>query len=202
MENSKPLLFGELVKQVQQCKRCHRMEYRKKVLGPLNGDLKSQVVFVAEAPGRLGADKFGIPLYGDQTGRNFEALMASAGLCRESVFITNAVLCNPRTLDGRNDSPKAVEILNCSHYLSETLDIIKPIFIVPMGKIALASLNYIEPHEIRLSEDVGKIFKWKGHSVFPLYHPGPRSFVWRKKAQQEEDFHTISYQLAILCSEA
>jgi len=168
------------------------MQHRRKVLGSTNGSLNSSVLFIAEAPGRLGADKFGIPLYGDQTGRNFETLIASAGLDRESIFITNAVLCNPRTTDGNNDSPTLTEIRNCSRYLKETLEIIKPKYVVTLGAAALTVLNAIKPHQIKLSEGVGKLIPWNGFQVYPLFHPGPRAFIWRPKRQQAEDYRTLA----------
>ena len=168
------------------------MQHRKRVLGPQNGSLDSPVVFIAEAPGRLGADKFGIPLHGDQTGRNFEMLIASVGINRETVFITNAVLCNPRTPDGNNDSPTLLEMRNCSQYLKETLEVIEPKYVVPLGAAALAALNIINPHQIKLSEGVGKLFSWNGYKVYPLFHPGPRAFIWRPKNQQVEDYRTLA----------
>ena len=48
------------------------MECRRKVFSEANGNIDSKALFIAEAPGRLGADKTGIPLYGDRTGDNFE----------------------------------------------------------------------------------------------------------------------------------
>jgi uracil-DNA glycosylase family 4 len=168
------------------------MEGRRKVLGPSNGNLNSPVVFIAEAPGRLGADKSGIPLCGDQTGRNFELLIASAGFDRGSIFITNAVLCNPRTPPGNNDSPGLAEIRNCSRYVMDVLEIVKPQYVVPLGRVALASLNVIEPHGIALSEGVGKAFSWNEYLVYPLYHPGPRAFVRRPKAEQIKDYRSLA----------
>lgn len=167
------------------------MQSRKKVLGTSNGNLNSPIVFIAEAPGRLGADKSGIPLCGDQTGRNFELLIANAGLDRESIFITNAVLCNPRTPLGNNDSPTLTEIRNCSGYLKKILEIVGPKYVVPLGSVALAALNAIEPHQIKLSAGVGKIFPWHGYLVYALYHPGPRAFIRRTKAHQVEDYRTL-----------
>jgi len=153
------------------------------------------VVFIAEAPGRLGADKFGIPLFGDQTGRNFEWLISSAGISRDAIFITNAVLCNPRAVDGKNDSPTITEIRNCSIYLKETLEIVGARYIVPLGSVALASLNVIQSHNIRLYQDVGKLFAWSQYLVLPLFHPGPRAFVWRSKAQQAKDYEALGHLL-------
>jgi len=200
VEKSKQSLFADLVARVQSCNLCPRMEGRRKILGLSNGNLDSPIVFIAEAPGRLGADKFGIPLCGDQTGRNFEWLIASAGLDRESIFITNAVLCNPRTPLGNNDSPTPTEIRNCSRYLKETLEIVKPKYVVPLGRAALASLNIIEHHAISLSQGVGKVFHWHGYLVYPLFHPSPRALARRTKADQLKYYSTIATFLGKLSS--
>ncbi|CEO88630.1 hypothetical protein SSCH_2200001 [Syntrophaceticus schinkii] len=48
-------------------------------------------------------------------------LLADVGWKREQVFITNAVLCNPRTEQGNNRIPSVDEIRNCSYYLSRLL---------------------------------------------------------------------------------
>jgi DNA polymerase len=82
--------FERLVEAVQGCRRCPTMEGRRRVLGPANGRLDARVLFVAEAPGRLGGDRTGVPLSSDQTGRNFARLLGAAGLRRDEVFVTNA----------------------------------------------------------------------------------------------------------------
>ena len=189
---SKQLQFADLIERVRYCNLCLRMSQRRPVLSPSNGNLNTRVVFIAEAPGRLGADKFSIPLFGDQTGRNFEELISNAGISRESIFITNAVLCNPRKDDGNNDSPTNSEIRNCSSHLNETLDIIKPRYVVPLGKVALTALNIIRPIETNLSKCVGQLLRWNGYEVYPLFHPGPRAFVWRPKRRQEEDYLALA----------
>jgi len=185
---SKESSFADCVNRVQSCARCSRMENRKRILGSANGNLNSRIMFIAEAPGRLGADKYGIPLYGDQTGRNFEELLCIAGIIRESVFITNAILCNPRNGRENNDSPKISEIRNCSVFLKETLEIIKPEYVVPLGSTALTSLALIHWHNIKLSESAGKLYSWNSSKLFPLYHPSPRARIWRNKELQAGDF--------------
>ncbi|MEX0786873.1 MAG: uracil-DNA glycosylase family protein, partial [Dehalococcoidia bacterium] len=80
------------------------------VLGDVNGPRDAGVLFVAEAPGRLGAARTGIPMTSDVTGRRFHAFLAEAGLVRARVFITNSVLCNPLATNGNNRRPKAREV--------------------------------------------------------------------------------------------
>ncbi len=188
----KQFLFDDLVQRVQSCCLCGRMSGRRRVLGSLNGSLQSPVVFIAEAPGRLGADKYNIPLYGDQTGRNFEILLTAASLKRENVFITNAVLCNPRTQAGNNDTPTKSEISNCQTYLIETLEIIKPICVVTLGMSALLSLNHTDVRGKKISEKVGQCFYWQGYLVYPLFHPSPRALIHRNLSKQMEDYKTLS----------
>src|SRR5579872_2221398 len=88
------ITFCRLVERVAACRLCPSMEGRRRVLGPGNGPLDALVLFVAEAPGRLGGDRTGVPLSRDRSGLNFERLLASSGLGRAEVFVTNAVLCN------------------------------------------------------------------------------------------------------------
>ncbi len=146
--------FNDLAERVRGCRLCLRMEGRTRVLGGANGNLKARIVFVAEAPGRLGADRSGVPLSGDQTRRNFAALLAEAGIERSEIFVTNAVLCNPRDMQGNNSTPTAHEVRNCSRHLAETIAIIDPEYVVALGMVALKALGLVAPLHAVLARDV------------------------------------------------
>jgi len=118
--------YDTLVERVQACRLCPRMEGRRRVLGAGNGALQARVLFLAEAPGRLGGDRTGRPLTSDQTGRNFARLLDGIGWRREDVFVSNAVLCNPRDDAGRNAPPSAREIRHCSAHLRDLLTMLDP----------------------------------------------------------------------------
>jgi uracil-DNA glycosylase len=184
--------FLELVKAARGCRQCPRMEGRTRALGPTNGPLNAEILFVAEAPGRLGADRTGVPLCGDQTGRNFDRLLAGAGIDRARVFITNAVLCNPRKPDGRNDRPRTDEIRNCSRHLKDLIDMVDPPLVVSLGRAALEALALIEPHDRVLAHDVATIVSWNGRTLFPMYHPGPLALIRRPLAMQAADYAVLS----------
>ncbi|MED5353306.1 MAG: uracil-DNA glycosylase family protein, partial [Nitrospinota bacterium] len=83
--------FIQLEKQASNCRLCPTLADQPAVLSSKNGNLNAKIVFVAEAPGRFGAGRTGIPFYGDKSGDNFEILLAHIGLKRADVFITNAV---------------------------------------------------------------------------------------------------------------
>jgi uracil-DNA glycosylase len=167
------------------------MEGRTRVLGPANGPVPAAVCFVAEAPGRRGGDRTAVPLSGDQSGRNFDLLLAAAGLERGAVFVTSAVLCNPRDAAGRNAPPRIPEIRNCSGFLAATLAVVEPRFVVALGTVALRALARIEPHEAVLARDVGRAIPWRGRWLVPLYHPGPRAQIHRSASQQRDDFRRL-----------
>lgn len=180
--------FELLVENVNRCNLCARMCGRTRVLSEKNGNIESKIVFIGEAPGRLGADRTGIPFHGDKAGQNFEQLLQFAGLTRQQVFITNAVLCNPRDKNGNNSSPNKKEVQNCSVHLSILIDIIEPELIISLGQCALHSLHIIEAHRIKLRQDVRKPVKWGRYTVVPMYHPGPRAAIYRSIADQKRDF--------------
>ena len=156
-----------------------------------NGNLHASIMFIAEAPGRLGADRTGIPLHGDQTGDNFERLLRHVGLTRKDLFITNAVLCNPREESGVNGRPTTDELKKCLSYLRQTIELVAPKIVATLGAVALMALDLIEEHSLVLSSGVAKPVAWYGRTLFPLYHPSPRVFVYRTRYQQEKDFEKL-----------
>jgi len=189
---SKEARFEDLVESVQHCDLCSRLCAGRKILSPANGNLHSRVLFVAEAPGRLGAAKTGIPLYGDRTGDNFGALLGNIGWNREDVFITNAVLCNPKHENGNNAPPTREEVDNCSAYLEMVVTLISPDVIVPLGTTALNALGILAPHGIALRASVARLIPWRTIGLFPMYHPGPRAILHRSLARQRADFMLLA----------
>jgi uracil-DNA glycosylase family 4 len=154
---------------------------------------------VGEAPGRLGADRTGTPFDGDRSAANFNRLLLAAGIDRESLFVANAVACNPRTVDGRNDRPSAGEIRNCSRHLERLIAILDPRVIVTLGRVALHALDQIHRHDILLKRGVGIPHTWSGRALIPLYHPGPRAMIHRPFEQQVADYRAVKqYALAHL----
>lgn len=185
--------FEMLLNSVKNCTLCSKMCNRKKVLSHLNGNLNSKVLFIAEAPGRLGAECTGIPLLGDKTGDNFEMLLNNIGWKREDLFVTNSVLCNPQDEHGNNATPSVEEIKNCSNYLQMTINIINPDVIVTLGVKALDSLKYLYLHNFKLKEVVGKCLDWEHRKLVPLYHMGPRALIHRPLIKQRSDFIALSH---------
>lgn len=169
------------------CRACRDMGCRA-VLGRANGRSSARVLFVGEAPGRFGAGITGVPFSGDVAGARFERLLGAARLDRSDVFITNAVLCLPLDAKGRNRTPRASEVRNCSAFLSDTIAAISPELVVAMGSVALDAVRRIEPVTLELKEAGRDPLSWNGRQLAVVYHPGARSQVFRGWDQQIEDW--------------
>lgn len=187
--------FVDLCQQVQRCRLCPRMARSARILGLSSGSLNAGIMFIGEAPGRLGADSTGIPFHGDKAGDNFESLLDFVRISREDIFVTNAVLCNPRDDSGNNATPTLEEIANCSGFLRKQIEQIDPKIVVTLGANALKATSLIEGHSLTLREHVRTSHVWFGRKLVPLYHPGQRAMIHRSLANQRSDYQFVADQL-------
>lgn len=182
--------FAALCRRARRCFVCEAMHHVH-ILGEANGPLDADVLFVAEAPGRLGAARTGVPMTSDVTGRRFHAFLAEAGLARERVFITNAVLCNPLSANGNNRRPTAREVANCHDFLAAQVRLVRAPVVVALGVVALEALRRVEPHDAVLARDVGRAIPWAGRTLVPLYHPSVQSTLTRPHEAQARDWRRM-----------
>ena len=184
--------FIELVAAASACTLCPAMCERAAVLSELNGPVNARVMFIGEAPGRKGADRTRVPFSGDQSGKNFERFLASINLARSEIFVTSAALCNPRADSGANRRPKTSEIRNCSAFLRRTIELVEPGVIVTLGTVALDALKLLHYHEFNLKQDAGRIRRWDGRLLVPLYHPSPQVLITsRDERAQLKDYEVV-----------
>jgi len=167
----------------------------QRILSRSSGSLGAEIMFIGEAPGRLGADGTGIPFHGDKSGHNFEELLHFAAIKRSDVFVTNAVLCNPRDENGNNATPNQEEIKNCSAFLLRQIQLVQPKIIVTLGASPLLAIKNIASHNLTLKDHVRTSNKWFGRILIPLYHPGQRAMINRSFANQRSDYQFIADQL-------
>ncbi|MBW8721303.1 MAG: uracil-DNA glycosylase, partial [Polaromonas sp.] len=191
-DRDKQLLFSGLVGRVKKCDLCPRMRGSARVLSAGCGPLNAKLMFIGEAPGRLGADASEIPFHGDRSGHNFEALLEQVGLTRYDVFVTNAVLCNPKDDKGNNTTPSSTEIANCAQFLKEQIELLDSPIVVTLGATALKATSLIEAHNLTLRNSVRTAVNWAGRKLIPAYHPGQRAMVHRSFANQLSDYQFIS----------
>lgn len=182
--------LADLAREMRACRRCPRMSSEGAVISWAGPRVARNLMFVAEAPGRQGAVKTGVPLSGDATGRNFDTLLAACGLSRAEVWVTNAALCWPEGPNGTNGRPSGEELAACSTFLQRQLELIDPLIVAPLGLTALDALRRICPlPRGRLRDLAGRPVAWGGRWVVPLFHPSPRVVnTVRDLEAQKRDF--------------
>ena len=185
--------FDQMCLEAQACRICPDLADKVAVLSDLNGSLRPKVMFIGEAPGRVGADRTRRPFFGDKSGDNFQRLLDSIELTRDEIFITSAVLCSPRSATDANRKPTRTEIRNCSVYLQRVLAFIKPPVVATLGGVALEALALIAYHEFRLRTHAGQVVNWNGLTLVPLYHPSPQVIASQRGLDlQLEHFRTLA----------
>ena len=189
--------FRKLAKNSSQCRLCPAMSDLPAILSSKNGSIHTDLIFIAEAPGRFGSGRTGIPFHGDRSGDNFEQLLNHVGLNRKDIFITNAVLCNPLK-NGNNRRPTTKEIDNCIPFLETLISIITPKIISTVGGVGLEAINRIFETRYKLADVVASPLPIGKFILFPLYHPSPRVIYTRRSLDhQKKDFEKLLTNLPL-----
>jgi len=178
--------YEELKHFVDHCPRCRLAATRNKpVMG--QGNLKSPVLFIAEAPGN-SEDRDGIPFTGP-SGKVLDELLESAGLARRDIYLTNIVKCHP---PGNRD-PLPQEQEACIPYLKYETLLIKPRVIVCLGRIAAQRI--IRP-DYRITREHGTFLYRKSTWLTAVYHPSAILRDPAKLEETKEDFKKIREKIS------
>lgn len=164
------------------------------VLG--EGAHDAQLVFIGEAPGEKEA-RSGKPFCG-AAGRVLDELLASAGLSREAIYITN--LIKDRTPGNRDPLPE--EIAAYGPYLLRQLEAIQPKVIATLGRHSMAYIfsTYGLASELQtISRIHGKKYEaaapWGMVTIIPLYHPAALIYQQSLKETGKDDMCFVSENL-------
>ena len=176
------LTMEELAERIKNCQKCSLSQTRKKAV-PGEGDYRSIVMFIGEAPGG-DEDREGLPFIG-RAGQLFTRILQSVQIERREVFITNIVKCRPPG----NRNPNKEEIDICLPYLESQIALINPKIIVTLGSVPTKCLLNTDEAISRLR---GQWFPWIGGiRIFPMFHPSyllrhqettpgsPKELTWR-----------------------
>ena len=156
------------------------------------GNHSAEIMFVGEAPGKNEA-KTGRPFCG-RAGKVLDELLASVGIERRDVYVTNLVQDRPP--DNRDPFPDEIAIY--APFLNRQIEIIKPKVIATLGRF---SMQYImnqyglEQELSSISALHGRVFdtELKGVKikVVPLYHPAAAIYNQHLLDTLKEDFKVL-----------
>ncbi len=131
-----------------------------------DGSKHAKVVFVGEAPG-AEEDRRGVPFVGP-SGRLLDKMLASIGLDRSSVFITNTIFWRPPG----NRSPTSTEVAACMPFVERIIELIDPQFLVALGGPAAMAL-------LGQAESVGRLRgRWFTYQTAQMSRPIPATALF------------------------
>ncbi len=158
--------LAQLHERIRACDRCPLHRTRTQAV-PGVGPAGARILLVGEAPGRR-EDLQGEPFVG-AAGKFLDELLASAGLSRADVYITNVVKSRPvsGSPPGRNRTPTSEETAACRPWLDELLRLIRPAVVVTLGRIALDSFL----PGCKIAQVHGRPITHGHVTILPLYHP-------------------------------
>ncbi|MBN1919130.1 MAG: uracil-DNA glycosylase [Verrucomicrobia bacterium] len=166
--------LAELQAYIGDCQRCPILvENRNKIVFGA-GNPNAELVFAGEAPG-ADEDVQGEPFVG-RAGQLLTKIIQAMGLERRDVYILNVIKCRP---PGNRD-PQPDEVANCSPFMLEQIEIIRPKIIVALGRHAAQTL-------LDTTAPMGKLrgqwFDWHGIALMPTFHP---AYLLRNPAGKRE----------------
>lgn len=177
-----PETLEDIRRQLDGCRRCPLCQGRKTIVFGV-GNPQADLVFVGEAPGREEDEK-GEPFVGE-AGRLLDQILFAMGLSRSQVYICNVEKCRPP----KNRDPNPEEIAACEPFLKRQLAVIRPQFIVALGRFAAQTLLKTETPIGRLR---GRWFEYEGIPLMPTFHP---AFLLRNPAAKKEAWQDMKLVL-------
>lgn len=172
--------LSEIAQQVSVCKNCALHHSRKKSV-PGAGPPNAKIMFIGEGPG-FHENEQGLPFVG-AAGKLLDDLLASIGMRRADVFITNVVKCRPPA----NRDPEPDELLACSVYLDKQIEILDPPVIVTLGRFSMA--KFIP--NVKISQVHGRPKPMAGRLIVPMFHPAAALHQGSLRPLLEQDFKRL-----------
>ncbi len=148
-----------------------------------DGSPDARIMLIGEAPGSE-EDRQGLPFVG-KSGKLLDRMLATIGLDRGRVWITNAIFWRPPG----NRTPTPAEIAVCQPFLERQIELIRPRLIVFLGGIAARALlglsdgvtrlrgRRLAYHAEPLPEPIPALVMF--HPAYLLRQPLQKAFAWR-----------------------
>ncbi|MGQ9457534.1 MAG: uracil-DNA glycosylase family protein [Anaerolineae bacterium] len=179
--SSREEALQQVVREISQCRACD-LAYGRTHTVPGEGPADARLMFIGEGPG-FHEDRQGRPFVG-AAGKLLEELLASIGLKREEVYITNVIKCRP---PGNRD-PYPEELEACRPFLDRQVEIIRPRVLVTLGRFSMA--RYFP--EATITRVHGQAKRFGSTWVIPVFHPAAALHQPRYRPALEEDFQRIA----------
>ena len=170
---------------ISSCMKCPLGHTRTKLVFGV-GNSTADVMFVGEAPG-ADEDAKGEPFVG-RAGQLLNKILDAVNLKRDEVYICNILKCRPPN----NRDPELIEMQTCTPHLYKQIELIKPKFIICLGRIAG---QWLLQTKDTLTSLRGKIHDYNGIKMIVTYHPAAllRNPNWKYPAWEDMKMFRVEY---------
>jgi DNA polymerase len=162
------------------------------------GDTRTQTVFgvgvesarwmvVGEAPG-ADEDRQGEPFVG-RAGQLLNAMLASVGQPRDTVYIANVLKCRPPA----NRPPQAAEVTQCLPNLHRQIELVNPDLVLCFGRVAAQALLGLD---VPLTQMRGRLHRLPGSQrpVVVTYHP---AYLLRSPSEKRKAWADLKFAVEV-----
>ena len=168
--------WDELESAVKQCTLCPLHQARTQgVFGV--GNRRARWMIIGEAPG-AEEDRQGEPFVG-RAGQLLNSMLKAIGLERREVFIANILKSRPPN----NRDPRPEEVRACLPYLFRQIELVDPVLILCVGRIAAQTLLETTTTIGKLRGRVHQLAT--GRPMIVTYHP---AYLLRSPAEKRKSW--------------
>ncbi len=166
--------LDELDGNICVCLKCPLGQTRTKFVFGV-GNPHADVMFIGEAPG-ADEDAQGEPFVG-RAGQLLNKIIEAVQMKREDVYICNILKCRPPN----NREPQQSEMETCTPYLYKQIELVKPKFIICLGRI---SAQWMLQTNETLTALRARVHDYHGIKLIVTYHPAAllRNPNWKRPA--------------------
>jgi len=184
------MTWDELQAQCMQCQKCELGRTRTNLVFGV-GNPEAEVLFIGEGPGEQ-EDLKGEPFVG-RSGQLLDKYLAAIDLDRhKNIYIANMVKCRP---PGNRD-PKPEEQDTCMQWLKEQVRLMRPKFIVCLGRIAA---QRIISKDFRVTREHGVFFEHNGILRMGTFHPAALLRNPNNKPEALSDYLLLRDKINEIC---
>jgi DNA polymerase len=169
--------WAALEAEVRACTKCALSQSRKQTVFGV-GNRRTELMLIGEAPG-ADEDAQGEPFVG-RAGQLLNAILRGMRWPRPTVYIANVLKCRPPS----NRDPLPAESACCTPYLHRQIELIQPLMILAVGRIAAQNLLASEAPIGKLRGVVHRYGPRQTpliatyHPSYLLRSPGEKRRVW------------------------
>lgn len=176
-----------LENEVRGCTLCALSQSRTQTVFGV-GNRRTELLLVGEAPG-ADEDAQGEPFVG-RAGQLLNAILRGMRWPRPTVYIANILKCRP---PGNRD-PSPEESACCTPYLHRQIDLIKPLMILAVGRVAAQNLLATETPISKLRGVVHR-YGTRETPLIATYHP---SYLLRSPGEKRRVWEDMKFLKAEL----